>query len=96
MADGQTVARRSIVQVIGGDELPGARHVLHHNTRIARQMFADMARHHAAVGIESAAGSGADEHDDGFSFEELLGRGWNGSDQKQSRCDDDLCTVPNC
>ena len=45
-------------------------------------MFADMARHHAAVGIEAAAGSGADDHHDGFSFEELLGRGRNGSDQE--------------
>ena len=53
MADGQTIARRSIVQMIGGDELPGAWHVLHDNARIAGQMFADVARHHAAVGIES-------------------------------------------
>jgi len=36
-------------------------------------MFADMARHHAAVGIESAAGRGADEHHDGFASKELLG-----------------------
>ena len=55
-------SRRSIVQMIGSDELPGARHVLDDNARIAGQMFADMARHHAAVSVESAAGSGADEH----------------------------------
>jgi hypothetical protein len=57
-------------------ELPGAWHVLHDNARIAGQMFADVARHHATVGIESPAGSGADEHHDGFASEELLGRGW--------------------
>ena len=68
--------------MIGGDELPGARHVLHDNARITRQMFADMARHHAAVGIEAAARSGTNEHHDGFPFEELLGRGRNGSDQE--------------
>ena len=45
-------------------------------------MFADVARHHAAVGIESAAGSGTDEHHDGLPFEELLGRDRNGSDQE--------------
>ena len=82
MADGQTVRRRSIEQMIGGDELPGARHVLHDNTRTTRKMFAEMARHHATIGIESAAGSGADNHHDGFPVEELLGRGRNGGAQE--------------
>src|SRR6185295_17385444 len=96
MADGQTIARRSIVQMIGGDELPGAWHVLHDNARIAGQMFADVARQHAAVGIESPAGSGADEHHDGFASEEFLGRGWSNSRQNQCRREDDLYTAPNC
>jgi hypothetical protein len=80
--------------MIGSDQLPSSRHVLHNNTRIAGQMFAETACRHAAVGIESAAGSGANDHHDGFPFEELLSRGWNRSDQEQCRCADDLYTVP--
>src|SRR5690349_510581 len=42
------------------------------------------------------AGSGADEHHDGSASEEVLGRGWSNSDQKQCRRQDDLYTAPNC
>ena len=51
-----------IVDVIGGHEAAGARHVLRHHRRIARQVLADVAGDHAAPQIVAAAGPETDQH----------------------------------
>ena len=55
------VLRRDVVEIIGELERARARHVLHHDRRIARDMPAEMAGEDAGVGVIAAAGAIADD-----------------------------------
>ena len=57
----------------------GARHVLRHDVRIARDVAPDVPRHHAPVDVVAAAGRRADQEVDRLAGEEIL-RGGGGGD----------------
>ena len=73
-ADHGAVLRRDVVEVIGGDDAAGARHVLVHEGRIAGQQLGhlrrDQPREHVVVGGRRRR----DDHPDLLAAEELLGR----------------------
>ena len=52
-ADDSAVARRDIIEIIGGDEAARARHVLHDDCRLPGQMRAEKAREQPPVGVDS-------------------------------------------
>ena len=54
--------------MIGGDHRAGARHVLHDESRIARNMLAHEARVSAGILIVIVAGLIADDDADGFAL----------------------------
>ena len=66
------VPGRDIVDVVGGDEATGARHVLGYHVRLSGQMPADMARHRPAPEVEAAAWSRGDDHGDGLAGKRRL------------------------
>ena len=67
------VLGRDLVEIVGGLEAAGARHVLRDQRRLSRNVLAQVARHHAAVEIGGARGA-ADGDRDGLAREERLGR----------------------
>ena len=68
------VLGRDLVEIIGGLEAAGARHVLRDQGRLSGDVLAQVARHHAAVEIVAAARGVADGDGDGLAGEERLGR----------------------
>jgi hypothetical protein len=69
------VARRDIVEKVGGADAAAADHVLHHNGRAARQVLAHVARQHAGVLVVAAArGPAGDQRDLTPAEIELIGR----------------------
>src|SRR5215813_14099674 len=72
VSNGQTIRLSFIVYVIGGDQIPGARHVLNHGIRISGNMFSNMTRCNPAVGVEASPGGCADDENDRLSLIEFL------------------------
>ncbi len=73
-AERRSVLGRDLVEIVGGLEAAGARHVLRNEGRLSRNVLAQVARHHAAVEIVAAARGVADGDRDGLAGEELVGR----------------------
>ena len=72
--DGGAVPGRDRVHVAGRLVAARARHVLHHDRRVAGNVFAHVAAERAAVVVVAAAGSAADKDVDGLAAVELLDR----------------------
>ena len=70
-ADGRAVLGRDVVEVVRGLERARARHVLHHDGRIAGDVLADMAGENAGIGVVAAAGAVADDQVDGLAAVEV-------------------------
>ena len=64
MRDRGAVLRRVVVEVIDRAQRARARHVLHHDGRIARNVAPDMARDQPAIDVVAAAGPIADDQVD--------------------------------
>ena len=83
------VLRRGAVDVGGGRETAGARHVLRHHGRIARQVLVDVAGNGACPQIIAAARTEADDHLHGLAGIVIrrgrLGRGGKRAPDQQRR-----------
>src|ERR1043166_7557183 len=81
------VSRRDVVEIAGRHRAGRARHVLHHERRIARDKAAEVARDEPRIGVVAAADRGADQHRDALAFVELfhgLRRGGQGHEPRTS------------
>src|SRR5262245_51350870 len=68
-ANGGAVFGRGVVDVIGGGDAAGRRHVLRHDHRLPGKMLADVPGHEPAVEIDPAPRAGPDDQVDGLAFE---------------------------
>ncbi len=75
MTYGQTIGLGNVIDVVGGDQASGARHVFHNYGGIAWNIFAHVAGGGAGVEIVAAAGRITHNDADGLAFVKgLLGR----------------------
>ena len=72
MAEGQAVGFGDPVNMIGGDQMAGASHVVDDDGRLPRHMLAEVARDGPRISIEAAAGRSADDHADGLALVEIF------------------------
>ena len=72
-ADGQAILRRARIEVVGEVDAAGARHVLDHDRRLARDVLGNMPRQRPRVDVVAAAGIAADDHGDGLLGVEVVG-----------------------
>jgi len=72
--DRGAVLGRDRVEVVGGAQAAGARHVLHHDIGIARDVAAEMARQQARDDVVTAARPVADDQIDLLALVEILHR----------------------
>src|SRR3990172_998452 len=71
--DRQAIGLSDVVDMVGGDQTGGAGHIFHDDRRTAWNMFGQMARDQARVGIKATAGGETDDDSDRLAF--VVGRG---------------------
>jgi hypothetical protein len=74
-ADDGAVFRSDQIEIVGCLEAAGAAHVLRHDSGIAGNMLAEVARHQPSIGIVPAAHAVADDERQGLAFVEILDSG---------------------
>src|SRR6516165_163652 len=93
------VLGRDRVEVVGGAQAAGARHVLHHDIGIARNVAAQMTRQQARDDVVTAARPVADDHIDLLALVEIFdralserryGKGYCGDQQRRDEAYRDL------
>src|SRR5262245_6686867 len=72
-AEDEPVLGCRVVEEVGQPHAAAALHVLRHHGRIAGNVFAEMARQHARIGVVAPADAGADVNCDGLAAVEVGG-----------------------
>ena len=88
-ADHRAVTRRHVVEVVGGDQRARARHVLHHDGRVARNMPAQMLGHQPGIAVVAAARGRAGDEPNGLVLviRRLRRRGLRERDERRQQQD---------
>jgi hypothetical protein len=72
VADDQSVRLALLVHEVGVNDTAGAGHVFNDDSRIARNMFAEMPRDRSRIGVVSSAGGKSDDQAKSLTLAEII------------------------
>jgi hypothetical protein len=86
ISNGQAIGASNFINVIGGEPMPGTRHILHYEVSISGSVSAHVACKRAGIDIKAAAGRRSDDDTDRLTLKKIhLSRKQKGGQDKKRK-----------